>query len=276
MKKKTLRKLAVALPLSVAAVIGVACAVQDYQGGAVFQPFASNRALQSNQVLFPDDGERTEQGMGDETDDSALWEKDREAEEASRPQQQDRADYLFQDNTPDTPSGTLAGTTTTQGTTSPGKIPGSILDIVGGDGSNADLIIGGGSSPAGRSPAATPGPGEAPPGAGGGGRAGGRGGGGGGGGGACPPAGALRGRRRLPVPRARRQPPPPSRTRRTTAGAAKARLPRQSPTIQRQPKTRRHPRGNRVTPAGVMQRISKSILLLQDQGTKQMRIQASL
>lgn len=145
MKKKTLRKLAVALPLSIATVIGVACAVQDYQGGAVFQPFASDRALQSNQVLFPDDGERTEQGMGDETDDSALWEKDREAEEASRPQQQDRADYLFQDNTPDTPSGTLAGTTTPQGTTRPGKVPGSILDIVGGSGSNADLIIGSGS-----------------------------------------------------------------------------------------------------------------------------------
>ena len=70
--------------------------------------------------------------MGDETDDSALWEKDREAEEASRPQQQDRADYLFQDNTPDTPSGTLAGTTRPQGTTRPGKVPGSILDIVGG------------------------------------------------------------------------------------------------------------------------------------------------
>ena len=107
MKKKTLRKLAVALPLSIAAVIGVACAVQDYQGGAVFQPFASDRALQSNQVLFPDDGERTEQGMGDETDDSALWEKDQKAEDASRPQRQDRADYLFQDNTPDTPSSIL-------------------------------------------------------------------------------------------------------------------------------------------------------------------------
>ena len=162
MKKKTLRKLAVALPLSVAAVIGVACAVQDYQGGAVFQPFASDRALQSNQVLFPDDGERTEQGMGDETDDSALWEKDREAEDASRPQQQDRADYLFQDNTPDTPSSTLAGTTTPQGTTSPGKVPGSILDIVGGDGSNADLIIGGGSQPGGTLPGGNPGTGEAP------------------------------------------------------------------------------------------------------------------
>ena len=163
MKKKTLRKLAVALPLSIATVIGVACAVQDYQGGAVFQPFASDRALQSNQVLFPDDGERTEQGMGDETDDSALWEKDREAEEASRPQQQDRADYLFQDNTPDTPSGTLAGTTTPQGTTRPGKVPGSILDIVGGSGSNADLIIGSGSQPGGTLPGGNPGTGEAPP-----------------------------------------------------------------------------------------------------------------
>lgn len=162
MKKKTLRKLAVALPLSIATVIGVACAVQDYQGGAVFQPFASDRALQSNQVLFPDDGERTEQGMGDETDDSALWEKDREAEEASRPQQQDRADYLFQDNTPDTPSGTLAGTTTPQGTTRPGKVPGSILDIVGGSGSNADLIIGSGSQPGGTLPGGNPGTGEAP------------------------------------------------------------------------------------------------------------------
>ena len=270
MKKKTLRKLAVALPLSVAAVIGVACAVQDYQGGAVFQPFASDRALQSNQVLFPDDGERTEQGMGDETDDSALWEKDREAEEASRPQQQDRADYLFQDNTPDTPSGTLAGTTTPQGTTSPGKVPGSILDIVGGGGSNADLIIGGGSQPGGTRPGGTPGPGEAPtppdstppaedtP------------------SGPVPPTRPQR--PRLPQPRPRRQTPPPSRTRRTTAGAAEARppRPRQSPTIQKQPKTRRRPRGNRATPAGVMQRISKSILLLQDQGTKQMRIQASL
>lgn len=162
MKKKTLRKLAVALPLSIAAVIGVACAVQDYQGGAVFQPFASDRALQSNQVLFPDDGERTEQGMGDETDDSALWEKDREAEDASRPQQQDRADYLFQDNTPDTPRSTLAGTTTPQGTTRPGKVPGLILDIVGGDGSNADLIIGGGSQPGGTLPGGNPGTGDAP------------------------------------------------------------------------------------------------------------------
>lgn len=163
MKKKTLRKLAVALPLSIAAVIGVACAVQDYQGGAVFQPFASDRALQSNQVLFPDDGERTEQGMGDETDDSALWEKDREAEDASRPQQQDRADYLFQDNTPDTPSGTLTGTTMPQGTTRPGKVPGSILDIVGGDGSNADLIIGSGSQPGGTLPGGNPGTGDGPP-----------------------------------------------------------------------------------------------------------------
>ena len=162
MKKKTLRKLAVALPLSIAAVIGVACAVQDYQGGAVFQPFASDRALQSNQVLFPDDGERTEQGMGDETDDSALWEKDREAEDASRPQQQDRADYLFQDNTPDTPRSTLAGTTTPQGTTRPGKVPGLILDIVGGDGSNADLIIGGGSQPGGTLPGGNPGTGDGP------------------------------------------------------------------------------------------------------------------
>ena len=162
MKKKTLRKLAVALPLSIAAVIGVACAVQDYQGGAVFQPFASDRALQSNQVLFPDDGESTEQGMGDETDDSALWEKDQKAEDASRPQQQDRADYLFQDNTPDTPRSTLAGTTTPQGTTRPGKVPGSILDIVGGDGSNADLIIGGGSQPGGTLPGGNPGTGEAP------------------------------------------------------------------------------------------------------------------
>ena len=265
MKKKTLRKLAVALPLSVAAVIGVACAVQDYQGGAVFQPFASDRALQSNQVLFPDDGERTEQGMGDETDDSALWEKDQKAEEASRPQQQDRADYLFQDNTPDTPSGTLAGTTRPQGTTSPGKVPGSILDIVGGDGSNADLIIGGGSQPGGTLPGGNPGTGEAPtppdedpP------------------SGPVPPPRPQRPRRRLPQPRPRRQTPPPSRTRRTTAGAAEARPPRRSPTIQKQPKTRRRPRRNRATPAGVMQRISKSILLLQDQETKQMRIQASL
>lgn len=100
--------------------------------------------------------------MGDETDDSALWEKDREAEDASRPQQQDRADYLFQDNTPDTPSGTLAGTTTTQGTTRPGKVPGSILDIVGGDGSNADLIIGGGSQPGGTLPGGNPGTGDGP------------------------------------------------------------------------------------------------------------------
>ena len=162
MKKKTLRKLAVALPLSIAAVIGVACAVQDYQGGAVFQPFASDRALQSNQVLFPDDGETTGKQPGDEPDDSALWEKDKNAEENDRPQQQEHADYLFQDNTPDTPRSTLTGTTTPQGTTSPGKVPGSILDIVGSGGSNADLIIGGGSQPGGTLPGGNPGTGDAP------------------------------------------------------------------------------------------------------------------
>lgn len=40
MKKKTLRKLAVALPLSIAAVIGVACAVQDYHADAYPNPDA--------------------------------------------------------------------------------------------------------------------------------------------------------------------------------------------------------------------------------------------
>ena len=159
MKKPTLRKLAVALPLTVAGVIGVACAVQDYQGGSVFQPFASDRALQSNQVLFPDEGETTGKQPGDEPDNSALWEKDHSAEENDRPQQQDRADYLFQNNTPDSPSGALAGSAAASGDAAgPSTVPGSIFDIIDGDGSNADLIIGGGSQPGGTIPYTDPNP----------------------------------------------------------------------------------------------------------------------
>ena len=151
MKKKTLRNLAVALPLTVAAVVGVAYAVQDYQGGSAFQPFASDRALQSNQVLFPDDGETTGKQPGDEQDNSALWEKNQDAEDTSRPQQQDRADYLFQNNTPEgSISGALSGdsTTSTGVTSDQVNIPGSIFDVVG-DRNNADLIIGRGDLPSG-------------------------------------------------------------------------------------------------------------------------------
>lgn len=152
MKKKNLQKLAVAVPLTIVGVIGVAHAVQDYQGGSVFQPFASDRALQSNQVLFPDDGETTDQQQGDQTDNSALWEKNQDAEETQRPQQQDRADYLFQDNTAQAGlSNALTGNESSNAGNTPGQatVPGSIFDIVG-DKNQADTIIsGGGTTPGG-------------------------------------------------------------------------------------------------------------------------------
>ncbi len=151
MKKKTLRNLAIALPLTVVAIVGVAHAVQDYQGGSVFQPFASDRALQSNQVLFPDDGETTGKQPSDEQDNSALWEKNQDAEDLSSPQQKDRADYLFQNNTPDGGlSGALSGDSTTSAGVSSDQVnmPGSIFDVVG-DRNNADLIISGGTLPSG-------------------------------------------------------------------------------------------------------------------------------
>ena len=132
-----------------------------YQAGWDYTPTGENRALNVNQVVFPD-GDKTSSQQQSSENNSELWQKDETANETDRPQQSERADYLFADNTAANPSAmgeetTNAGqnggnqlttrtvdlaTGTEAGTTA--GTAGTVYDVTG-DTANADVILNGGS-----------------------------------------------------------------------------------------------------------------------------------
>lgn len=132
-----------------------------YQAGWDYTPTGENRALNVNQVVFPD-GDKTSSQQQSSENNSELWQKDETANETDRPQQSEQADYLFADNTAANPSAmgeetTNAGqnggnqlttrtvdlaTGTEAGTTA--GTAGTVYDVTG-DTANADVILNGGS-----------------------------------------------------------------------------------------------------------------------------------
>lgn len=159
-----------------AAVTGVVIvAAVEYQAGWDFDPVGTDRALNVNQVVFPD-GDKTTGQAEDSSDSSELWQKDDTASESGAPQQSDQADYLFedsraaesgaangdtgsaQDETQGSPNGTQQGTiaggevradapqtvsVVSGGTDTANRGTADVVYDVTDDASNADLIISG-------------------------------------------------------------------------------------------------------------------------------------
>ena len=105
MQRKWIR-LALAVIAVPVATIGVFHMVRAYEAGTAFQPNGSGRDLQVNQVVFSGEEDTTAQKNGEEPNgESELWEKDKTAEDALRPQVKNAADYLFQTGRMDLPEG---------------------------------------------------------------------------------------------------------------------------------------------------------------------------
>lgn len=96
MQKKWIRPVLAVMAVPVVAV-GVYHMVRAYEAGTMFQPGASGRELQVNQVVFSGEEDTTAQKNGEEQNgESELWEKDKNAEDNLSPQVRNTADYLFQ------------------------------------------------------------------------------------------------------------------------------------------------------------------------------------
>ena len=95
MKYSGIKKLILGLTAGAAATGMVAFAALEYQTGQSFTPVVSDRALNTNQVVFPDGDKAAGQGENG-SDNSELWQKDDAANDNGAPQNSDNADYLFE------------------------------------------------------------------------------------------------------------------------------------------------------------------------------------
>lgn len=141
MKRKGARKLAVALPATLAAAACLARIAAEYQLGNNFQPTVSDRVLQNNQVLFPDDRDNTRTDENSSDDSDSAWEKDNSVEETKHSGSGTNASYLFKYTDP-LPDGSKDGILSNA--PSAGEIVSGpsdrVYDIVD-DPADADLVI---------------------------------------------------------------------------------------------------------------------------------------
>ena len=107
--KRNLRRLCVILPAAFLIALGAARMVRDYRNSGVFQPLFSDRKLQSNQVLFPDDA--TASGLDEANrSDESFWQEDAQGEQ-NAPAAGTNPGYLFsQDQVPSQTTGLVTGT----------------------------------------------------------------------------------------------------------------------------------------------------------------------
>ena len=95
MDKRKSIKTAAAVLTAVALCVSSVAAYQRL--GNTYVPSDQKRDLQTNQVLFPEDKDTQNSDSGTQEDESAYWEKDQSADAQGRPQNSQRADYLFED-----------------------------------------------------------------------------------------------------------------------------------------------------------------------------------
>ena len=71
-------------------------AAAEYQAGHQFAPMESDRALNVNQVVFPEQEKQSETSDRSQDDNCEMWEKDRNADENEHPRENGNADYLIE------------------------------------------------------------------------------------------------------------------------------------------------------------------------------------
>ena len=136
-----------------AAAAVVAALFLFYRSGQSFRPFETSRALQSNQILFPDSGTSGTQNSG--SADDSYWERDDGAAEAGGAD----TGYLFGQEQP-LPDGVTTGGLAQDGVSADntGNVTGDNIYDIGGPDDNGDIIIPNPAPTPTPTPTPTPGP----------------------------------------------------------------------------------------------------------------------
>ena len=96
MNRKRLQQVILGSAGAVVLAGGALLAAAEYQAGHQFAPTESDRALNVNQVVFPEQENQSNSADRSQDDDSELWEKDHNANDTEHPQDGGNADYLFE------------------------------------------------------------------------------------------------------------------------------------------------------------------------------------
>ena len=140
MNRKRLQQVILGSAGAVVLAGGALLAAAEYQAGHQFAPTESDRALNVNQVVFPEQENQSNSGDRSKDDDSELWEKDHEANDTEHPQDNSGADYLFENRqTLSSSAGQTAGVDGGPNATTTGGAD-VIYDFTG-DASRADVIL---------------------------------------------------------------------------------------------------------------------------------------
>ena len=147
------KKVRKALTAVLATAAVTACTVRiaaDYQAGTGFNPFTSDRALLSNQILFPDSDSASGLDNSSGNGDSSFWEQDDKSQNTAQPGQ--NSGYLFGHDKAliDSGNGITGGNLIQGGEAGPadGPVSGDIYEITDRP-EDADLIISGDTKPGG-------------------------------------------------------------------------------------------------------------------------------
>ena len=119
---------------------GALLAAAEYQAGHEFAPTESDRALNVNQVVFPDEEKQQENIDRSQDDNSEMWEKDRDAEENEQPRDNGNADYLFESSQVANSDGSQSGALN-NGSVSADASGADIVYDVTRNSSSADVIL---------------------------------------------------------------------------------------------------------------------------------------
>ena len=143
MNRKRLQQVILGSAGAVVLAGGALLAAAEYQAGHQFAPTESDRALNVNQVVFPEQEKQSETADRSQDDNSEMWEKDRDANDGEHPRDNSNADYLFESRqTLSSDANQTAGVAgdTPNSTTAGGAGTDTIYDITR-DTTNADVIL---------------------------------------------------------------------------------------------------------------------------------------
>ena len=146
MNRKRLPRIIVCSVGALALTGGALFAADEYQAGHTFVPTESDRALNVNQVVFPEEDKPSADSERTEQDDSQLWEKDRNARDDTNPQQSEAADYLFESSQLPAGADSQSAAVNNGGTVSSarnGEAGAGIVYDITRDSSAADVILDG-------------------------------------------------------------------------------------------------------------------------------------
>lgn len=137
---------AIAVPVLAAGSVAIGAA---YQNANHFQPSDEDQEMQKNQIVFSDDQNLSGEDQNQNRDNSEMIQKDQNAKDQTGNKNQNIADYLFQQQLEDnvSPTGRVlmtSGAGGGQSSASSGtSAVGDNMYNLTGDGSGADLVIGG-------------------------------------------------------------------------------------------------------------------------------------